>query len=118
MRLPWFAGLALTVAACGSPATPEGDPQLVGEIVRAGQGLWSADADGPFQIHVKSELNDECGILFDIDDETWIGDSRSGITKQAGLETLSRGATVEVWFSWVLYSCPGQSHAEAVNRIE
>jgi hypothetical protein len=118
VRLPWFAGLALTVAACGSPATPEGDPQLVGEIVRVGQGLWTADTDGPLQIHVKSDLNDECGIIFSIDDDTRIVDSRTGITKQSGLEILSQGAKVEVWFGWVLDSCPGQSHAEAVNRIE
>ncbi len=118
VKLASFVGLAVAVAACGSLTAPEGDPQMIGEIVQVGQGLWSGNTDGPFQIHVKSDLDDECGIIFDIGDDTWIADSRSGITREAGLEILSEGATVELWFNSVLYSCPGQSHADAVNRIE
>jgi hypothetical protein len=98
---------------------------MVGEIVRAGQGLWSGRTDGPFQIHVKSDLNDECGIIFSADYDTAITDSRrwetdpsSWKTRAAGPEILSVGARVEVWYDFVLDSCPGQSHATTVNRIQ
>ena len=118
MNVAWRrAVVALILSACGSPSAPDGDPPMAGDIVRAGQGLWSGATGGPFQVHVKSDPGEECGIIFSIGDDTWIGDSRSGRTEAAGVGVLSEGARVEVWFRLVNDSCPGQSHAEAIKRV-
>ena len=91
---------------------------MIGEVVRAGPGLWSGAPNGPFQIHVKPDPQDDCGIIFSVDDGTWIGDSRRGPAVRSGIDILLEGARVEVWFDFVADSCPQQSRAEAVSRIE
>lgn len=110
-------GLACAAMACSSPAAPEGDPLMVGDIVNTGHGLWGEDADGSFQIHVKADPTEECGVIFSVDDDTWIADARGGVTRIASEDVLTSGATVQLWFRIMRDSCPGQSHADAVKRI-
>ena len=91
---------------------------MVGSVDAAGQGLWSGRNDGPFQIHVKSDQQDECGIIFTVDSSSRIVDSRDGKSVTASAEILVEGAIVAVWYDIVLDSCPGQSRAQTVERRE
>ena len=113
---PVVGTLLLIASACSSPIVPDDDPGLVGEIVRVGNGLWAGARDGPFQVHIKSPPDEECGIIFDIDSGTSISDSRNGRVQRAGVDVLVEGAQVAVWFGIVLDSCPAQSRALAIQR--
>ncbi len=109
--------LALSVLpTCGSPLVPEEDAGLVGVIVSAGHGLPNGTPGDPFQVHVKEEPEDECGIIFTVNSSTSIVDSRGGRSRSAGQSILSEGARVSVWFDLVLESCPGQSVAKTIER--
>jgi hypothetical protein len=63
-------------------------------------------------------LTEECGIIFSVDEDTWIGDSRNDLARRADVAILVDAASVAVWYELVLDSCPGQSHAGAVVRLE
>ena len=117
-RVVWLVGFIVLSGSCRSPLLPEGDAGLVGPVVAAGQGLWSGRNDGPFQIHVKSDQQDECGIIFTVDASSRIVDSRDGKSVTASAEILVEGAIVAVWYDIVLDSCPGQSRAQTVERRE
>ena len=117
-RIVWLVGFIVLSGSCRSPLLPEGDAGLVGPVVAAGQGLWSGRNDGPFQIHVKSDQQDECGIIFTVDSSSRIVDSRDGKSVTASAEILVEGAIVAVWYDIVLDSCPGQSRAQTVERRE
>jgi hypothetical protein len=67
---------------------------------------------------VKVDRDEECGVIYSIDDDTWIGDARAGHGRRADLDVLSDGATVSVWYESAHTSCPGQSRAQAVIRVE
>ena len=118
MKLAWLVAVPLALIGCGSPTAPDGDPRMVGDVMQIGYDLLGSSAEGPLQIHVKSDPADECGIVFSIDDRTWIGHSTDGFRVRAGEDILAEGVRVEVWFGLVLDSCPGQSHADALNRLE
>ena len=109
---------AWCLTSCGAPLLLEEDANLVGTIVTTGRGLWSGDEEGPFQIHVKANLGDECGIIFTVDSRSEIVDVRGGEPRSASSEILTMGARVAVWHGAVLESCPGQSFAEAVERLD
>ncbi len=108
--------VGLLTTCTNSPMVPSRDAELVGEIVRAGPGLWGGEETGPLLIHVKEDLADECGIMFTIHSTTLVADSRSGEMRQAEEAVLAEGAVVAVWFDFVEESCPGQSRAEAIER--
>ena len=114
-RIVYLVGFVVLGSSCGSPVLPEGDGVLAGPIVAAGPGLWG---DVPFQIHVKSDPQDECGIIFTVDSSSEIVDSRDGQPVTASAEILVEGALVAVWYTFVNHSCPGQSWAETVERLE
>jgi len=120
VKYGWLVAVSVMLAGCGSPTEspsgPERPPLRTGQIVRAGYGLMGGD--GRLQIHVKSDSAEKCGTVFSVDDNSWIGDSRSGSTRRAGVHILEIDARVEVWFGVELNSCPAQSYADAVNRIE
>jgi len=115
-RSVWLTLAVSALAACTSPLLPDREAELVGFVVRAGLGLWSGDTDGPFQVHVKVDPQEECGIIFTVDSTTSIADSRNGDPLQADRAILAEGATVAVWFDLVLESCPGQSWAQTIER--
>ena len=117
-RTGWVMIAASTLLTCTSPLVPDRDAEIVGVIVRAGPGLWSRDAAGPFQVHVKDDPKGECGIVFTVDSRTSIVDSRKGARRSADQSVLTEGGSVAVWFDLVLDSCPGQSWAEAIERRE
>ena len=117
-RIVWLVGFIVLSGSCRSPLLPEGGAGLVGPLVAAGQGLWSGRNDGPFQIHVKSDQQDECGIIFTVDASSRIVDSRDRKSVTASAEILVEGAIVAVWYDIVLDSCPGQSRAQTVERRE
>ncbi len=115
---PLVAALGTLAAwACTSLTSPE-SPPLTGVIVQSGPGLWSGDTDGPFQIWVKEDPEERCGIIFRVDEDTRIYDSRGGRARRADADILSDGALVAVRYELVLTSCPGQSYAESVARTE
>lgn len=111
-------GFAVWLAACGSPLDVPEDATLVGEVVRAGHGLWSGNLDGPFQIHVKSDLAEECGVILSIDSDTAIFDSDRVVSLSSVADVLEVGATVALWFGLVDDSCPQQTHAQVVQRLK
>jgi len=108
--------VAVLAVACSSPVPPE--PQANPEIVRVGPGLWSGRTDGPFQIQVDFGVDDPCGIIFTVDSRTSIVDLRSGQPLPATQEILVVGAKVSVTFTMVNQSCPGQSRADSVERLQ
>jgi len=110
--------IAVLSGACTSSVQP--NPDLRPEIVRVGPGLWSGQTDGPFQIQVVFDPNDGCGrgIIFRIDDGTSILDSRGGQPVSASQEILVVGARVNVAYTLVNQSCPGQSWASSVERLQ
>ena len=114
----WLVGFIVLSGSCISPVLPEGDGVLAGPVVAVGRGLWSHDDGGPFQIHVKSDPQDECGIIFTVDSSSEIVDSRDAESATASAEILVDGALVAVWFTFVNQSCPGQSRAETVERLK
>ena len=116
VKLGWTVGLGLLLAACGGSTAPEGDPSLTGEIVQV-SGQLLGPREGVLYIHVKEDPGEECGIIFSVDEDTWITDSTRGSLRRADTGILGKGATVQLWFRLVLDSCPGQAHADAVNRI-
>ncbi len=118
-RIVWLVGFIVLSGSClRSPLFPEGDAGLVGPIVAIGQGLWEGRRIGPFQIHVKSDWQDACGIIFTVDPLSRIVDSRDAKSVTASADILAEGAIVAVWFRDVLDSCPGQSRAQTVERRE
>ena len=106
------------LAACGSPLDVPEDATLVGEVVRVGHGLWSGNLDSPFQIHVKSDLAEECGVILSIDSDTAIFDSGRVVSLSSAADVLEVGATVALWFGLVADSCPQQTHAQVVQRLK
>lgn len=115
-RSGWVMLAVSILLTCTSPLVPDRDAGLVGVIVRAGPGLWSGDPGGLFQVHVKADPQEECGIIFTIDSATSISDARSGGPRSADRSVLTEGARVAVWFDLVLESCPGQSWAQVIER--
>ena len=115
---PALIVVSVLLGGCTSSVQPE--PDLRPEIVRVGPGLWSGRTDGPFQIQVVFDPYDGCGagIIFTVDERTAIVDSRPGQAIPAVREILVVGAKVNVTHTLVNQSCPGQSYAIAVERLD
>ena len=73
--------------------------------------------DEPATVHVKEHLDDECGVIFDIDSDTRIftGD-RDGMGRLSPAQ-LTVGTEVRVWAWFRFDSCPGQSYAQQIEIL-
>ncbi len=120
MRFATSVSLILGGLLCACTSSLEPLPDLRPEIVRVGPGLWSGRTDGPFQIQVVFDPNDGCGrgIIFTVDSLTSILDSRAGQPMPTAQEVLVVGAKVNVTHTLVNQSCPGQSYAKSVERLD
>ena len=106
---PVLVALLMSLSACSDPVDPGPGPDMMGVVVRVGEGLWSGRPGPPFQVHVKTDPADECGIIFSIREETVVRDSLHLDVSDAAAEVLREGVRVAVWYGMVLESCPGQS---------
>jgi hypothetical protein len=117
--LPWIAiPLLVLTVACSDPVDPGPGPDMMGVVVRAGEGLWSGKPGPPHEIHVKADPSDECGIIFSIREETVVRDSRHLNVGDAADQVLHEGVRVAVWHGMVLQSCPGQSTPILVEVLD
>ena len=113
-------GVGLTAAlvgACSSPLAVPDDATFAGEVVRAGHGLWSGNPDTPFQIHVKASPTEECGVILSVTPETVITRGDRTVHLSSAADVLRVGTSVAVWFGFVADSCPQQTVAQRVARL-
>lgn len=117
MRMLWLVpGFAL-VMACHGITVPSDPASQEGIIVERDRPTSFSD-DQP-TIWVKDALEDECGVIYMISDETdLLLRSSIGRFSRARLGDLEVGVRVRVWTDLILTSCPGQATAEAVEIQE
>lgn len=111
------AGLIVACSSPSGPSVPDGDPTIVGPIVAT--GVSTPTAGDRWTVHVKTDLQDECGIIFAVDDATDIvrrdGD---GDLVGADADDLDVGDTVRVWArGGIAESCPAQGVAAAIEIV-
>lgn len=110
---------ALLALGCGSPTgpgLPADDPTIEGVIV-ARDVPSSISGDRP-TVHVKGSVDDECGIIFTVTEDTEILRRRNdGSLVEARLDDLVEDLRVRAWSSngIVFESCPAQAAAEAIE---
>ena len=123
MRGRWSAVICTgLVIACGSPtdvdAPYDREPSIEGPIVALDVQADSFD-DGEPTVHVKSDPDDACGIIFGLDGSTEItrrahDDDRS----PASVDDLDVGDVVRAWArGGIADSCPQQGLAEALEIV-
>ena len=105
-----FIGCGLLLG-CGSPSEPESPAMIEGPIVAREVDLASVSRPS---IHVKEHPDEECGIVFGLDDTEIMRQTARGSVEDAEVEDLRVGVRVRVWASIVAESCPGQSSADTV----
>jgi hypothetical protein len=104
----------LSVIALGGCGISEPDgPGMVGSIVARDR---TASIGGPPSMHVKTNPNDACGVVFLVRSHTSIFRREAdGRLVSASESMLTVGREVTVWTELVLDSCPGQARADAVE---
>lgn len=117
MRMVWLVlGFALVIACDG--ITVPSDPASQEGIIVERDRPNSFSEDRPW-IWVKDALDDECGVIYMISDETdLVLRGASGKRSRARIGDLEVGARVRVWTDLIRDSCPGQATAEAVEVRE
>ena len=109
-----FAGLgiALLLAACGSPTEPDSTPTIEGPIVARNVEMATVTAPS---IHVKESAAAECGIVFSVRQAEIIRQVENGKDAEGSVDDLWIGRNVRVWArEVVLQSCPAQASAKLV----
>ncbi|MFW6078121.1 MAG: DUF3221 domain-containing protein [Gemmatimonadota bacterium] len=106
---------------CASPteAPYDRDPTIDGLIVALDVEADSFDEGEP-TVHVKEEVDDECGIIFGLDASTEITRRDAGGDDRipASIEDLDTGDAVRVWArGGIADSCPQQGFAEAIEIV-
>lgn len=120
MRRIAVGAVVLTSAllACAEVDFPQRNPTMEGVIVGIGRET-SFDKSGK-TIWVKETPDAQCGIIFSVGGNTFIGERTPGITITRSFEDLAVGQGVRVWIpfnNFVASSCPGQGGADAIEIV-
>jgi hypothetical protein len=115
MRTPILMFIAVLVGGCSSAWEPEGPPSIQGRIIARDVAI---SIGNPPTIHVRTGADDQCGVVFLVNDFTAIAKVTPGRGREPGrLSDLTVGSVVSVWSDVMLDSCPGQSSADAIEVV-
>jgi hypothetical protein len=105
------------IAACDGITAPSEPAFQEGIIVERDRRTPSSG--DRFTIWVKDRLDDECGVIYALTDDTDLFlRSANGHSSRGHVADLEVGAVVRVWTKVVMDSCPGQATATAVEVVQ